>query len=174
MNRKAAANSKDTEGFRGEPEVTSAREIADAYGFPFEITAKTLQRMKDSGLIQSAQGSRGGYLLQGTLKKMTFGEFLYLMEGPQSIVACTADCNDSSGAFIANSQVISKAPTKIREDCCEYQAKCEIHPIMSFLNTRLQQFLSNISLIELLNHTEDSWAAFGKEGRAISREKGAI
>ena len=47
--------------------VTSAREVADSYGLPFEITAKTLQRLRDTGLIQSAQGARGGYTLQRSL-----------------------------------------------------------------------------------------------------------
>ena len=43
----------------GGPESwASAREIADTYGLPFEITAKTLQRLKDLELIQSAQGAR--------------------------------------------------------------------------------------------------------------------
>ena len=30
-------------------EFTSARELADVFGLPFEITAKTLQRMKNLG-----------------------------------------------------------------------------------------------------------------------------
>src|SRR6185437_15556598 len=39
------------------PELTSAREVADVFGLPFEITAKTLQRMKEIGLIHSSQGA---------------------------------------------------------------------------------------------------------------------
>src|SRR5262245_14121899 len=68
--------------------VTSAREVADSYGLPFEITAKTLQRLKDTGLIHSAQGARGGYTLQRALSDVTLAEFLRLMEGPQAVVAC--------------------------------------------------------------------------------------
>src|SRR5580704_999027 len=72
----------------GTAEVTSAREIADFYCLPFEITAKTLQRLKDTGLIQSAQGARGGYTLQRSLQDVNLAEFLQLMEGPQAVVAC--------------------------------------------------------------------------------------
>src|SRR5689334_10334509 len=68
--------------------VTSAREIADSYGLPFEITAKTLQRLRDSGLIQSAQGAKGGYTLQRALEQVSLAEFLEMMEGPQSVVVC--------------------------------------------------------------------------------------
>src|SRR6478609_7493907 len=74
-------------------EVTSAREVADSYGLPFEITAKTLQRLKDTGLIQSAQGARGGYTLARTLNDVNLAEFLRLMEGSQSVVACADNAN---------------------------------------------------------------------------------
>src|SRR3712207_2565364 len=75
--------------------VTSAREIADSYGLPFEITAKTLLRLKDAGLIQSAQGSRGGYTLARALSGVNLAEFMELMEGPQSVVACTGLSEES-------------------------------------------------------------------------------
>ena len=32
-------------------DASSAREIADLYGLPFDILAKTLQRLKESGMI---------------------------------------------------------------------------------------------------------------------------
>ena len=107
--------------------VISAREVADHYGFPFEITAKTLQRLRDSGLIQSAQGARGGYTLQRSLNEVTLADFLEIMEGPHSVVACTSP----------NSQV------------CEYHSKCEVRGVMGDLNLRFQRFLSGISLAEL-------------------------
>ena len=61
--------------------VSSAREISEAYGLPFEITAKTLLKLKDGGLIESAQGSRGGYTIRRSLKDVTLAEFLNFMEG---------------------------------------------------------------------------------------------
>jgi Rrf2 family protein len=109
--------------------VTSAREIADSYGFPFEITAKTLLRLKDSGLIQSAQGARGGYTLHRPLSKVTLAEFLELMEGEQSIVTC--------------------ATTSDEPHACEYQRKCEIRHLMGALNSRVFKFLAGITLSEL-------------------------
>jgi len=116
-------------------EFTSAREVADLYGLPFEITAKTLQRMKESGLIQSAQGARGGYVLQRPLEEITLAEFLELMEGPQSMVAC-----------------VNHNPTDHPESgsCgCEYQRKCEIKGLMLDLNSKLKGFLSGIRLADL-------------------------
>lgn len=121
MSRKAANHSL---------EVTSAREISDTYGLPFEITAKTLQRLKDSGIIQSAQGAKGGYTLQRSLAEVSLAEFLRLMEGPQSVVACS--------------------PSHASSEChCEYQPRCEIKDVMNDLNSRLYQFLSGIQLAEI-------------------------
>ncbi len=107
--------------------VTSAREIADSYGLPFEITAKTLQRLKDTGLIRSAQGARGGYTLERPLGDVSLAEFLSLMEGPQSVVACQ--------------------PTLGKP--CEYHVKCEIKGVMDHLNARVFNFLAGIRLDEL-------------------------
>jgi Rrf2 family protein len=114
---------------RKKSEVTSAREIADSYGLPFEITAKTLQRLRDSGLIQSAQGARGGYTLQRSLSEVSLAEFLRLMEGTQAVVACAGSATEESG--------------------CEYHGRCEIKHVMSGLNARVFSFLSGIRLAEL-------------------------
>lgn len=117
-------------------EFTSAREVADVFGLPFEITAKTLQRMKDMGLIQSAQGARGGYILQRKLEEITLAEFLEKMEGPQAVVACA-----------------NHAPAKTEPEpnaCgCEYHGKCEIRGLMSDLNAKVRHFLTGIRLADL-------------------------
>jgi Rrf2 family iron-sulfur cluster assembly transcriptional regulator len=115
-------------------EVTSAREIADTYGLPFEITAKTLQRLKDTGLIHSAHGARGGYTLQKSLKQVSLAEFLGLMEGPQSIVACAGLPNEGTAESLTD---------------CEYDHRCEIKHLMSDLNARVFNFLSEIPLADL-------------------------
>lgn len=116
-------------------EVTSAREIADTYGLPFEITAKTLLRLKDSGLIQSAQGAKGGYMLQRSLEEIHLGEFLGLMEGLQSMVACSPQHSH---------------PAHLDPGChCEYSSRCEIKDVMNDLNGRFFKFLSGIRLAEI-------------------------
>jgi Rrf2 family protein len=122
-------NSKTLSGSR--ESWTSAREVADYYGLPFEITAKTLQRLKESGLIQSAHGAKGGYILQRSLSEVSLAEFLELMEGPQAIVACSGGDQQSMND-------------------CEYGSRCEIKSFMDRLNTRLFNFLSEIRLIEMV------------------------
>ena len=121
---------------RKRSEVTSAREIADSYGLPFEITAKTLQRLKDTGLIQSAQGARGGYTLLRSLSDVSLAEFLRLMEGPQAVVACAARTTPAGESATAG---------------CEYGGRCEIRSLMADLNSRIFGFLAGIRLADLGN-----------------------
>lgn len=119
-------------------ELTSAREVSDAYGLPFEVTAKTLQRLKDTGIIASAHGARGGYTLNRQLAKISLAEFLELMEGPQGVVACNAD--EQPGSL----PVLKKTKSS-----CELGGKCGMQPVMSVLNQKVQGFLANIPLSEI-------------------------
>lgn len=112
--------------------VTSAREIADQYGLPFEITAKTLQRLRDTGIIQSAQGSRGGYTLQRRLSDVTLAEFVEVMEGPLAVVGCVGS-----------------------DHRCDYLARCGMSGVMSDLNNRLIRFLDGIRLDELTSGADE-------------------
>ncbi len=119
----------------GNSSVTSARELSDQYALPFEITAKTLQRMKDSGLIQSAQGARGGYTITRCPSKLNLAEFLELMEGPQAVVSCTSPAL----------QVKPSDPSC----ACAYSVKCGVQGVMTDLNERVKDFLAGILLTDL-------------------------
>lgn len=131
--------------------VTSAREISDQYGFPFEITAKTLQKLRDLGLIASAQGARGGYTMKCELEKISLAQFLEMMEGPQSVVACvpSASGNGPAPQEMSSEDSSPKAGRPSRGVCgCEYQRRCEVKSVMSDLNERVFEFLSSIRLAE--------------------------
>lgn len=121
--------------------ITSAREIADYYGLPFEITAKTLQKLKEKGFIDSAQGARGGYSLQRELVDVTLAEFLECMEGPQSVVACAP--------MVTMAARPASVPGTGLGCECDYAGKCEIKGLMSGLNHKVFEFLAGIRLAEL-------------------------
>ncbi len=119
--------------------VVSAREIADHYGLPFEITAKTLQRLRDSGLIHSAQGVHGGYALSRSLEQVTLAEFLEAMEGPQALVLCAPLAQGVGEANLSEEA----------EGGCEYSCRCEVKGFMADLNQKVMGFLSGIRLADL-------------------------
>lgn len=114
---------------KAQGELTSAREIADHFELPFEILAKTLQRLKEQGLISSTYGTRGGYVLSRDLATLDLAEFLTMMEGPVAVVACQSP----------------DAPTQD----CGYRGSCNISSTMRTLNSRFTDFLHRISVEEL-------------------------
>lgn len=115
---------------KNQGELSSAREIAAHFDLPFEILAKTLQRLKEQGIIASTYGTRGGYVLARDLNTLNLADFLKMMEGPVSVVACTHNGSDPS-------------PN------CEYLSQCNIKRMMATLNSRVYDFLNRISLEEL-------------------------
>lgn len=122
-------------------ELASAREIAESFHLPFEILAKTLQRLKEQGLISSTYGTRGGYILSKDLSQITLLEFLTIMEGPVGVVPCA-----SMGTNVSN---LKKAESGNPSSCCDYSDSCSIKPVMGNLNDRISEFLGRISLEEL-------------------------
>jgi DNA-binding IscR family transcriptional regulator len=141
---------------------SSAREIAEAYHLPFEITAKTLQRLKDAGWIRSAHGARGGYLLNCVLSEVSFLEFLQSMEGPQGVVACSSLSKPlASPARLSKKSSVGEVEVKEASAAtlasgsstpsCEYGARCEIKHFMGQVHDRILHLLAGISLAELLS-----------------------
>ncbi len=141
--------------------VTSAREVSDHFGLPFEITAKTLQRLRDSGLIQSAQGARGGYTVSFEPEQLNLADFMKKMEGPQSVVACAglealAEESPSVNPAVSpksRKNAVGRPPLAKDADgvcSCEYRAHCGIQGVMTALNTRVLSFLESISMAEIL------------------------
>lgn len=106
---------------------SSAREIAKHFDLPFEILAKTLQRLKDQGVIASTYGTRGGYVLARDLRSMNFADFLEVMEGPQATVLCLQNA----------------------EQGCEYSSRCSIQHTMASLNEQVYDLFRRISLEEM-------------------------
>lgn len=106
----------------------SAREIADHYQLPYEITAKTLQKLKESQWIASTHGARGGYRLTTTLGNIKLGELIRLMEGETHLV----ECGDPRSEIL-----------------CELQGRCDIRGFMNQLNRKWTDFIETQTLAEL-------------------------
>jgi Rrf2 family protein len=112
-------------------QAVSAREISDALAIPYELTAKTLQRLKESGFIGSSLGTNGGYRLLSPLDKISFAQIIDALEGPVAIVECAqhsgSDCSrDSicglkSGMKILNNKIRSVLETTKLNEVFEEQ-----------------------------------------------------
>ena len=94
-------------------ELATAKEIADAYGIPFETLAKVLQRLTKAGLVVSMQGVRGGYALARRPEEIQVSAIIDAIEGAHPVIAqCLSDGPASCVVF--NSCTIKSPLTKVQ------------------------------------------------------------
>jgi Rrf2 family protein len=74
-----------------ESQVTSAREVSEAYRIPYPILAKVLQKLAVKGLIKSVQGTKGGYILAKKPADISVAYIVEVFEGPFAVAECLKD-----------------------------------------------------------------------------------
>lgn len=117
-----------SESQKDEEKLTSAREICDRFGTPFDTTAKVLQVMNSKGLLNSTKGIKGGYTLARPLSQVTFTELGRMIEGKDHF---SNFCESSKGL-------------------CDLYSICNIVTPIDTLNNKVNKFLSELTLDELL------------------------
>jgi len=76
--------------------VATVREIAEKFKIPQALLAKILQQLARGKMIQSVQGSRGGYVMLKDAAHITLADIVEALEGPIHLVDCGVgerDCN---------------------------------------------------------------------------------
>ena len=106
-------------------ELTSAKEIAEAYGLPQQLLAKTLQQMARDRIIEAVQGPSGGYRILSNLDKISLKDFFEKLEGPLGIMDCYFD-----------------------SDCVQIGA-CNIRVPIQRINENMRNMFSKMSLREV-------------------------
>jgi len=117
--------------FKRPGELTSAKEVADSVGCPFDATARVLQLLAQHGILRSEQGAHGGYVLVRDLTRFSLLELMELILGKIS----AAKCMHGQGE-------------------CELESSCNIVTPVSVLNRKYLEFYQNISVGELLRVRE--------------------
>lgn len=111
--------------------LTSAREICDQFNTPFDTTAKVMQVMNNHDLLKSTKGIKGGYTLNRELSTVTYMDLVRMIEGKVQGRVCVSD-----------------------KGTCELFSKCNIITPVVVLNRKLNLFLENLSLEELLKGSD--------------------
>jgi Rrf2 family transcriptional regulator, cysteine metabolism repressor len=104
-------------------DLATAREVSDVYHIPAELLGKVLQSLAKAQLIQSVQGSRGGYRLMRPLERVTLGEVVQAVEGPVRLAVCQND------------------PT-----CCEQYSSCNIKRPVFQVQQQLMSYMFSLPL----------------------------
>lgn len=110
--------------------VTSAKEIVDLTGAPFDATARVMQLMAQAGLLKSEQGAYGGYKIKKDLNQVSLKDLLEVIQGRIEVVKCACEPNE--------------------EVDCSLLASCNIQMPMREFNQQLQDFYSQLSVGQLL------------------------
>jgi Rrf2 family protein len=105
---------------------SSAREIAGLYDIPIELMAKVLQRLVRKGLLESHQGTRGGYKLARVPSQISVADVIQAIEGPVTVTACTTE-----------------------EGQCEQFSKCNVRDPLFRVRERILAALGECTIAEL-------------------------
>lgn len=105
----------------------SVSEISELYEIPFDTASKILQKLTAQSVVISLQGQKGGYALNKTLDKISYWEFISWMEGKSASVKC------------------------LDNQFCDKQSLCNIIGPLEKLESKMNEFLKQINLKELLS-----------------------
>ena len=105
----------------------SAREISESYEIPLELLAKVLQRLVRVRLLQSVQGTRGGYRLGRPPISIPVAEVIQAVDGPVTVTACSP--NDHR---------------------CEQYSKCSIRDPLWKIRGRILEALTTVTVADLM------------------------
>jgi Rrf2 family protein len=111
---------------RSDQGSSSAREIAEQYDIPIELLAKVLQRLVRRGLLESHQGTRGGYRLARAATQITVADVIQAIDGPVTVTACSTD-----------------------DRTCEQFARCNVRDPLQRVRERILTALGDCTIAEL-------------------------
>ena len=110
-------------------ELTTAKEVSELFGSPFDATARALQMLAQKGVLRSEQGAHGGYQITRDLGRVSLHDLMEMLLGPLGVARCLNE---------------SEVP-------CEIRGTCNIVSPMQALNRKLSEFYRALSVAELLN-----------------------
>lgn len=126
---------------RSDSKFYSAKQISSSIGIPKHLTAKTLQQLMKIGLLDSLEGTNGGYKLKSDVNRISFLDFLKLMgEYPKLI-----QCNEKTHIdFFAKIDYIKS------QNDCDYIENCGIKSSMTKLQIKIETLFNEIKLSEII------------------------
>ncbi len=107
-----------------------ARELAEIEGLPPDYTEQIFLRLRRAGLVQSVRGARGGY---------------FLSRPPEEI-----SVHDVMAACERQTFEVKRQTHPVSDDRSSPAAACSIRPMWVALQQRIDEFLSNVTLADLM------------------------
>jgi Rrf2 family protein len=108
----------------------AARELSLVERLPADYVEQILLRLRRAGLVESVRGARGGYYLAREPTRITVRDVMAASEHQTFEMNCTAHPVDA--------------------ERCDPSSSCSIRPVWYALQRRVDEFLSGITLADLL------------------------
>jgi Rrf2 family protein len=115
--------------------AVSARRIADQFHLPLPLLMNILKDLAHAKLVTSTRGQAGGYALANEPEQITVLEVITAIEGPVRLTQCTDEV---------------PAPGQECQIC-----GCGIREPMRRLHNRIQGFLEDVTLADLMSSEVD-------------------
>lgn len=108
---------------QGQEELHNAKDLSATIGIPLPTVSKVLKILTQGGILNSHQGSRGGYSLSRPATDISAVEIIEAVEGPVAIT----DCSSIEG--------------------CE--RNCQVSPSWQKVNGAINRTLQGLSLADM-------------------------
>jgi Rrf2 family protein len=113
-------------------ELTSVKDLATAYGVPFDAASRVMQMLAQAGVLISEQGAHGGYMIGRDLNRVSFAELSEILLGKVAVARCLSETSED------------------KEPACAIRGSCNIVSPVQMLNRKLNEFYRGLSIAELL------------------------
>jgi len=110
--------------------LLTAREIAENENIPFELLAKLLQKLARGNILESAQGTRGGYFLRSSINEVHLSDIINAVDENIQITDCMV-------------------PEPTSANCSSLENCCLRAPMLKLQN-RIENLMGEITLEELI------------------------
>ncbi|NNG17059.1 MAG: Rrf2 family transcriptional regulator [Gemmatimonadales bacterium] len=107
-----------------------ARAIAEEEDLPPDYTEQICLRLRRAGLVQSARGAKGGYMLAKDPGAITIRDVMTACEGTTFALNCETH--------------------PVNPERCGPEASCSIRPVWRALRRRIDNLLASVTLADLL------------------------
>ena len=111
--------------------LMSARQLASAGHFSYQLGCKILQKLHKAGLVDSRMGPKGGFTLKRKPSEITLMDIVEVLQGGVCLNQCLAD-----------------------GEGCEFKPECEVSTKLACLQLYIEGYLNGITLAEIARAKE--------------------
>lgn len=115
----------------------SARQISERHGVPLSLLMNVLKDLVGLGLVTSTRGARGGYALARPPEGISVQDVVAATEGPVRVAAC---CSEEEETPCSDCRVV---------------ITCPVSHSLRRLNDRINDFLGQVTLADLIREGRD-------------------